>query len=88
MECHIAIWHEIRYHLEMKAVRKKPDMRKITVILPRELVETATRVSNLSITAAVRKGLEAVAATDAFEKLRQLRGKERFSISLKELRRD
>jgi post-segregation antitoxin (ccd killing protein) len=72
----------------MKAIRKKPEMRKITVILPRELVETATRVSKLNLTATIRQGLEAVAATDAYEQLRKLRGKERFSISLKELRRD
>ena len=72
----------------MKPVRKKPEMRKVTVMLPSELVEAATRVSHLGVTAAIRKGLEAVAATDAYEKLRQLRGKERFSISLAELRRD
>jgi hypothetical protein len=72
----------------MKTVQKKPEMRKITVILPRELVETATRVSKLNLTATIRQGLEAVAASDAYEQLRKLRGKERFSISLKELRRD
>jgi len=72
----------------MKPANKKPGMRKVTVMLPRDLVETATRVSNLGVTAAIRKGLEAVAATDAYEKLRRLRGKERFSISLEELRKD
>ena len=78
----------IRYNLVMKTVRRKPEMQKVTVMLPRDLVETATRVSNLGLTAAIRKGLEAVAATDAYEKLRQLRGKVRFSVDLKELRRD
>jgi len=72
----------------MKPVRKKPEMKKVTVMLPRDLVETATRVSHLGVTAAIRQGLEAVAATDAYEKLRQLRGKERFSITLDELRKD
>ena len=68
-------------------VAKKQDIQKVTVMLPRELVERAKRVSGLGITPAIRKGLETVAATEAYEALLGLRGKERFSISLKELRR-
>jgi hypothetical protein len=71
----------------MKAA-KKPEMRKVTVMLPKDLVEAATRGSNLSLTAAIRQGLEAVAATDAYETLRKLRGKVKFSIDLADLRRD
>jgi post-segregation antitoxin (ccd killing protein) len=71
----------------MKTVAKKQDMQKVTVMLPRELVERAKRVSGLGITPAIRKGLETVAATEAYEALLRLRGKERSSISLKELRR-
>lgn len=78
----------IRYILCMKAIRKKTEMRKVTVMLPRDLIERATLVSRLGLTAAIRQGLEAVAATDAYEKLRELRGKVKFSIDLKELRRD
>jgi post-segregation antitoxin (ccd killing protein) len=63
-------------------------MQKVTVMLPRDLVERAKRASGLGITPAIRKGLEAIAATEAYEALRKLRGKERFSISLKELRGD
>ena len=77
----------IRYNLTMKSVVKKPEMQKVTVMLPRDLVERAKKASGLGLTPAIRQGLEAVAATLAFEKLRQLRGKERFSISLKDLRR-
>lgn len=72
----------------MKPVRKKIEMQKVTVMLPRDLVERATIASGQGITAAIRQGLEAVAATDAYEKLRELRGKVKFSINLKELRRD
>jgi len=72
----------------MKPVRKKLDMQKVTVMLPRDLVQRATSISGMGLTAAIRKGLEAVAATDAYEKLRELRGKVKFSIDLKELRRD
>ena len=70
----------------MKAIVKKPEMQKVTVMLPRDLVERAKRVSGLGITPAIRQGLEAVAATDAYEAIRRMRGKVKFSISLKELR--
>ena len=72
----------------MKPVLKKPEMRKVTVMLPKELVERATRTSHLGLTAAIRKGLEAVAAADAYETLRRMRGKVKFSVSLDDLRRD
>jgi post-segregation antitoxin (ccd killing protein) len=70
----------------MKTVAKKQEMQKVTVMLPRDLVERAKRVSGLGITPAIRKGLETVAATEAYEALLRLRGKERSSISLKDLR--
>ena len=70
----------------MKPTQKKPEMQKVTVMLPRDLVERAKRVSGLGLTPAIRRGLEAVAATEAYETLRQHRGKERFSISIAELR--
>lgn len=72
----------------MKTAPKKQDMQKVTVMLPRDLVERAKRVSGLGLTPAIRRGLEAVAATHAYENLRQLRGKVKFSIDLKELRED
>jgi hypothetical protein len=72
----------------MKPVIKKPVMQKVTVMLPRDLVERAKRASGLGLTPAIRKGLAAIAASEAYEALRKLRGKERFSISLKELRGD
>jgi hypothetical protein len=72
----------------MKQVAKKAEMQKVTVMLPRELVERAKRVSGLGITPAIRKGLEAVAATEAYEMIRKYRGKVKFAVSLDELRRD
>jgi len=72
----------------MKTAPKKQEMQKVTVMLPRDLVERAKRVTGLGLTPILRRGLEAVAATHAYEKLRQLRGKVKFSIDLKELRRD
>jgi hypothetical protein len=72
----------------MKAIVKKQEMQKVTVILPRDLVERAKRASGLGLTPAIRKGLETIAATEAYEALRKLRGKVKFSINLKDLRRD
>ena len=72
----------------MKRVPKKEEMQKVTVMLPDDLVERAKRASGLGLTAAIRKGLEAIAAAEAYEGLRKLRGKVKFSISLKELRAD
>lgn len=66
----------------------RPEMRKITLLLPKELVERATRASGLGITPTIRQGLETVAAAEAYENLRKSRGKVRLSINLEELRRD
>ena len=72
----------------MKPIQKKPEMQKVTVMLPRELVERVKRASGLGLTPAIRKGLESVAAWEAYENLRRFRGKVKFAMSLKELRGD
>jgi len=70
----------------MKPIQKKPEMQKVTVMLPRDLVERAKRVSGLGLTPAIRKGLETIAAWEAYEGLRRLRGKERGLMTWQELR--
>jgi hypothetical protein len=62
--------------------------RKITVQLPPELLEKAQRASGAGITETVRTGLQLVAASQTYARLRQLRGKVRFSRSLAELKAD
>jgi hypothetical protein len=76
------------YSQSMKPVAKKPAMQKVTVMLPRDLVEKAKRASGLGLTPTIRQGLENVAVAAAFEELRKMRGKVKFSIDLAELRRD
>jgi hypothetical protein len=66
----------------MKAVRK------ITVKIPQELLDKAQRASGTGITQTVRTGLQLVAASRTYARLRQLRGKVRFSRSLAELKDD
>ena len=62
--------------------------RKITVEVPSELLDKAQRASGTGITQTVRTGLQLVAASRTYARLRQLRGKVRFSRTLKELKAD
>ena len=62
--------------------------RKITVEIPSELLERAQRASGTGITQTVRTGLQLVAASETYARLRQLRGKVHFSRTLAELKDD
>lgn len=62
--------------------------RKITVEVPIELLEKAQRATGAGITQTVRTGLQVVAASQTYARLRQLRGKVRFSRALAELKAD
>lgn len=62
--------------------------RKITVEVPRDLLEKAQRASRAGITQTVRAGLELIAASQTYARLSQLRGKVRFSRTLAELKAD
>jgi hypothetical protein len=61
---------------------------KITLEVPRDLLAKAQRASGSGITQTVRAGLELVAASDAYARLRQFRGKVRFSRTAAELKAD
>ena len=62
--------------------------RKITVEVPPELLEKALLASGSGITQTVRTGLQLVAASQAYARLRQLRGKVRVSRTLADLKAD
>jgi hypothetical protein len=62
--------------------------RKITVEVPEDLLEKAQLASGAGITQTVRTGLQLVAASGAYARLRQLRGKVRFSRTTAELKAD
>ena len=62
--------------------------RKITVEVPRELLDKAQRASGAGITQTIRTGLQLVAASQTYAKLRKLRGKVRFSRTLAEIKTD
>ena len=62
--------------------------RKITVEIPPELLEKAQQASGTGITQTVRTGLQLVAASQTYTKIRGLRGKVRFSRTSTELKVD
>ena len=62
--------------------------RKVTVQLPADLLDRAQRSSGKNLTATICQGLKLVAAGPAYDGLRRLKGKVRFSIDLRGLRED
>lgn len=64
------------------------ELKKITIEVPVDLLERATAASGQGITPTIRRGLELVALSAAYAKLRQMKGKVKFSIRLSELRED
>jgi len=82
MRSHTQCWSQIWYDGFMET------LRKITVEVPQELLDKAQRASGTGITQTVRTGLQLVAASRTYARLRQLRGKVRFSRTLAELKAD
>jgi len=62
--------------------------RKITVEVPLALLEKAQRASGAGVTQTVRAGLQLVAASRTYARLRKLRGKVRFSRTAAQLKAD
>ncbi len=68
--------------------KESTQYRKVTLLLPRGLLKQATKATGKGITPTIRRGLELVTASDAYDRLRSMRGKVKFSIDLKEIRED
>jgi len=79
---HIQCWLSIWYILDMATARK------ITVEIPEDLLQKAQQASGTGVTQTVRTGLELLAASNAYARLRQFRGKVRFSRTLAQLKDD
>lgn len=62
--------------------------RKITVHVERALLAKAQRATHGGITETVRKGLQVLAAGEAYDELLKLRGRVKFSVDLNQLRED
>lgn len=62
--------------------------RKVTVILPEDLIEKALKASGEGLTPTLRKGLELIAAKDAYKGLLKLKGKFDLGLDLDQLKKD
>lgn len=62
--------------------------QKVTVHLDRDLLRRAQKRTRQGVSATIRHGLELVAASDVYEKIRALRGKVRVAVDLGALRED
>jgi len=62
--------------------------QKITVEVPADLLEQAQRATGEGITSTVRRGLELVTRAEAYERLREQRGKLKLSRPWRELKHD
>ena len=62
--------------------------RKITVEVSPELLEKAQQATGDGITQTIRTGLQLVAASRTYARLRRLRGKVRFTRTLAQLKAD
>ena len=83
LEYHIQCWYQIWYKRNTMETA-----RKITVEVSQQLLEKAQRASGAGITKTVRTGLQLLAASHTYARLRRLRGKVRFSRTLAELKSD
>jgi hypothetical protein len=64
----------------------KPRLRKVTVLLPDDLLRKARKRSKLGITPTLRQSLQLYAAQDVYDRLLKMRGKGGFSLTWQELR--
>jgi hypothetical protein len=62
--------------------------RKITVHVRGDLLDRAQKATRAGVSETVRKGLELLAASEAYDQLLKMRGKVKFSVDLTELRKD
>ena len=66
----------------------KETTTKITVHVSTVLLQQARAITGQGVTGTVRQGLRQIAAVDAQEKLRELRGKVPISMDIERLRED
>jgi hypothetical protein len=62
--------------------------RKITIEVPPELLKKAQQATGTGVTQTIRTGLQLVAASRTYARLRELRGKVRFTRTLADLKSD
>jgi hypothetical protein len=78
----MTIRHQCWYNHDMAKQR----MKKLTILVPQDLLRRAQRATKAGATPTVRKGLELLAAHDAYDGLRKLQGKVKFGLTWQEMR--
>jgi len=63
-------------------------LRKITIEIDEQLLRRAQKQSRDGVTGTVRRGLQILAAAEAYQKLARMRGKVKFSVDLQTMRND
>ncbi len=66
----------------------KTRLKKLTIMVPEDLLRRAKKATLSGTTPTVRKGLELLAAQEAYDRLLKMRGKGGFSMTWQELRGD
>jgi hypothetical protein len=61
-------------------------MKKLTILVPEDLLRKATEATRAGVTPTVRMGLKLLAARRAYDRLLGLQGKVRFSLTWQEMR--
>jgi hypothetical protein len=64
----------------------KQQMKKLTILVPQDLLRRAQRATKAGATPTVRKGLELLAAQDVYDRLLALEGKVKFGLTWQEMR--
>lgn len=76
------------YGIDYGIIHDMGAAKKITVHISEDLLAKAQKSTGQNITETIRQGLQIIAASESFEKLRSLRGKVKFSLDLKALKDD
>ena len=63
-------------------------LRKITVIVPADVLARASKATGDGVTGTVRRALELLAASSTYDALRRRRGKVKLDLDLAKLRED
>jgi hypothetical protein len=64
----------------------KPRMKKLTIMIPEDLLRRARRATRTGITPTVRQGLEILAKQDVYDEMLRMKGKIKFGMTWQELR--
>jgi hypothetical protein len=65
-----------------------PKLKKVTVVLPADLLRRAQRTSAEGVTATIRRGLELLAAHETYQRILAMRGRVHLGLDLAALRED